>query len=70
MLDDEFNDNKLYKTIHKLKNKGEIFAIKKNLFLAKAPMKPISDNEVIDKYYREILKKHCRDFIDGRWYIG
>lgn len=44
--------------------------IKKNIFLAKAPAKPISEDEIIERYYREILKKHCKDDIDGRRYIG
>ncbi len=70
ILDDEYSDSKMYKTIHKLKNKGELFALKKNVFIAKAPNKEFKESELIDKYYREILKKHCRDYIDGRWYIG
>ena len=37
MLDEDYNDAKMYKTIHKLKNKGELQALKKNIFVAKAP---------------------------------
>lgn len=70
MLDEDYNDAKMYKTIHKLKNKGEILPIKKNMFIAKAPNKEFEEDEIIEKYYREVLKKHCKEFVQTRRYIG
>lgn len=69
MLDEDYSDAKMYKTLHKLKNKGEIFALKKNIFVAKAPWKDFLESEIIDKYYREVLKKHCKTYIEWRRYI-
>lgn len=70
ILNEQYKDSKMYKTVYKLKNKGQLVNIKKNMYIAKAPSKDITEKEILRKYYREILKKHCREYVPWRWYVA
>ena len=63
LLGAEYSESKMYKVIYYLKLRGHLINLKKNLFLV-ANTKETLDNETIaQKYYWEILNKHCKDFI-------
>ncbi|USN57101.1 MAG: hypothetical protein H6766_01150 [Candidatus Peribacteria bacterium] len=66
----EYADTKLYKLIYHTKNQGHLIAIKKDLFIPTIPDEPIDDQQIIDKYYRPLLKKQCSDSYGRRRYIG
>lgn len=71
ILDQEYNDTKMYKTIYYLKLRGYLINLKKNLFFVPGNQKDHQDEESLaELFYREVLKKHCNDFISGKRYIG
>ena len=68
--DSEISDAKIYKLSYHLRNKGHILTLKKNHFLVTSPNDIPSSDEIIAKYYRDMLKKHCQTYIQWGWYIG
>lgn len=69
ILDSEYSENKSYKIIYHLKNKWYIITLKKSIFLAKDPEKEYSEEQLLTMFYRNIVKKHCKDFMQWKWYI-
>lgn len=69
LMDTDYTENKAYKIIYQLKNKGYLVNLKKSIFLVKWPEKDYEENQLLDTYYRWITKKHCTDFIAGKRYI-
>ena len=67
---ENFSIKKLYKIVYYLKIRGYLENLKKNVFIVKDPDHIITKDEIIDHYYREIVKKHCNEFLKGNWYIG
>ena len=61
--DSEISDAKIYKLSYHLRNKGHILTLKKNHFLVTSPDTIPSSDEIIAKYYRDMLKKHCQTYI-------
>ncbi|MCF7835383.1 hypothetical protein K9M48_05075 [Candidatus Gracilibacteria bacterium] len=70
ILDSEYSDQKLYKIIYHLKNREYLQSLKKDILLVKDPEKQYSDEQLLEMYYRNILKKHCNQYIKGNRYIG
>lgn len=66
---DAITDQKTYKMIHNLKNKGYLLPLKRNIFLIKDQNSNFNENELLERFYRGILKKHCKDYISGKSYI-
>lgn len=69
VIDDKFTNQKMYKLIYYLKNRGYIYNIKKNIFLVKNPENEINQSKVLNDFYRQILKKHCNEFLKSDRYI-
>ncbi len=65
-----YSDQKVYKTIYALKNKGYLVWLKKDLFLVKDPASFVTETELIDRFYRDVLQKHCTLYIWWKRYIG
>ena len=61
-MDSEYTENKAYKIIHQLKNRGYLINLKKSIFLVKDPEKEYTEEQLLESFYREILKRHCKDF--------
>ena len=59
----------MYKLIYYLKIRGYLENLKKNIFFVKDPEQSYTQEEIIDLFYRTIVKKHCTDFLKGNWYI-
>ncbi|AHB41291.1 hypothetical protein P148_SR1C00001G0498 [candidate division SR1 bacterium RAAC1_SR1_1] len=70
ILDSEYSEQKTYKMIYYLKNRGYIESLKKDIFFIKSPEKTYQEQELVGKFYREILKKHCNEYLQGKRYIG
>ncbi|HRX64206.1 MAG TPA: hypothetical protein P5060_03830 [Candidatus Absconditabacterales bacterium] len=70
ILDTNYSESKSYKTIYHLKNKGYLLNLKKGVFLVKNPEKEYDDNQLLEMFYRNIVKKHCKEFLNGKRYIG
>ncbi len=62
--------NKIHKVIFLLKSKWYIYDLKKQLYVAKKPDIIISENDILQKYYRQLLKKHCELYCQKNWYIS
>lgn len=69
ILDENYNDKKAYKMIYLLKNKWYLVSIKKNILLVKLPTDSFSENDIIDLYYRDSVKSHCKESCATSRYI-
>lgn len=69
IMDSEYSENKAYKIIYHLKNKWYLLNLKKSIFLAKNPEKEYPEQQILDMFYRSIVKKHCKDFVNSKRYI-
>lgn len=70
ILDTEYSDQKMYKMVYYLKNKWYIENLKKNVFFIKDPEKKYTQEQLTEMFYRTLVKKHCKEFLKGKWYIG
>jgi len=68
-LAEDFSVQKMYKVVYYLKIRGYLENLKKNIFFVKDPERTYNKEEIIDLFYRTIVKKHCTDFLKGNWYI-
>jgi len=68
-LAEDFSIQKMYKMIYYLKIRGYLENLKKNIFFVKDPDHNYSKEEIMDLFYRTIVKKHCTDFLKGNRYI-
>jgi len=68
-LAEDFSLQKTYKIIYYLKIRGYLENIKKNIFFVKDPERIYTKEEIVDLFYRTIVKKHCTDFLKGNWYV-
>lgn len=69
ILDDQYNDNKAYKMIYQMKNKWYLLSLKKDIFYIKNPNQEINEDEVVEKIYWDVLKKHCKKDLYSDRYI-
>lgn len=69
ILDTEYTEKKAYKMIYYLKNRGYIQSIKKDILFVKDPEDTYTEDELTEKFYREILRKHCTEFLKSKRYI-
>jgi len=68
-LAEDFSVQKTYKMIYYLKIRWYLENLKKNIFFVKDPEHIYSNEEIVDLFYRTIVKKHCSDFLKGNRYI-
>lgn len=68
-LAEDFSIQKMYKVIYYLKIRGYLENLKKNIFFVKDPERDYAKDEIINLFYRTIVKKHCSDFLKGNRYI-
>lgn len=68
-LAEDFSLQKMYKLVYYLKIRGYLENLKKNIFFVKDPDHAYTKEEIIDLFYRIIVKKHCTDFLKGNRYI-
>lgn len=68
-LAEDFSLQKMYKAIYYLKIRGYIENVKKNTFFVKDPEHQVSKEDIVDLFYRVLVKKHCTDFLKGNRYI-
>lgn len=68
-LAEDFSVQKMYKLIYYLKIRWYLENLKKNIFFVKDPEHTYTKEEIMDLFYRTIVKKHCTDFLKGNWYI-
>lgn len=69
ILDEDYQDSKMYKTVYYLKNRWYLLNLRKNLFYIKNPEDTIEEPEVIEQWYRTILKEHVKESLDNKYYI-
>jgi len=69
-LAEDFSIQKMYKMIYYLKVRWYLENLKKNIFFVKDPDHSYTKDEVLELFYRTIVKKHCSDFLKGNRYIG
>ncbi len=69
-MGDDFSVQKMYKMIYYLKVRWYLENLKKNIFFVKDPDHTYTKEQILELFYRNIVKKHCSDFLKGNWYIG
>lgn len=69
-LAEDFSIQKMYKMIYYLKVRWYLENLKKNIFFVKDPDHIYTKEQILELFYRNIVKKHCFDFLKGNWYIG
>ncbi len=69
-LAEDFSIQKSYKIIYYLKARWYLEPIKKNVFFVKDPERQYSQQEILDMFYRAMVKKHCSEYLKGNRYIG
>ena len=69
ILDIEYSDQKMYKMCYYLKNRWYLQSLKKDIFLVKNPETEYTSQQLLEMFYRNILKKHCKDYLKSDWYI-
>jgi hypothetical protein len=69
IMDIDYSENKSYKMIYHLKNKWYLLNLKKSIFLVKNPEKEYEEQQLLEMFYRSIVKKHCKDFVNSKRYI-
>lgn len=65
----EWQKTKLHKSIFILRNKWYIYDIKKQLYLITKPESNISENELVQIHYWQLLKNHCKLYCNDSRYI-
>jgi len=68
-LAEDFSIQKMYKLIYYLKIRWYLENLKKNIFFVKDPEHSYTKEEILELFYRIIVKKHCTDFLKGNRYI-
>ena len=53
-----------------LRSKGYIYDIKKQLYLITKPNTKVSENELVQSNYWQLLKNHCQLYCDDNRYIS
>lgn len=66
----QYSDQKVYKTLYALKNKWYLVGLKKDLFYVKDPQTPFIETDIVDRFYWDVLQKHCSLLIWWKRYIG
>lgn len=64
------SDQKIYKLLYTLKNRWYLITLKKNLFFIKDSDETVSPDRILERHYRDQLRKHCKDYVQGHRYIG
>lgn len=67
---EEFSIKKIYKLIYYLKMRWYLENIKKNVFFVKDPDRHYSQDEILEVFYRMMVKRHCNEYLTWHWYIG
>lgn len=69
ILEDQYNDSKLYKIIYQLKNRWYLISIKKDLYYIKNAKDIYDPDTLLQTYYRPYLYRHCQQYVAWFWYI-
>lgn len=70
VVDDQCDAQKLYKLIYYLKNRWYLLTIKKNVFLVKRMEEEYTQQQLLDMFYRTVVRQHCSDFLTSHRYVG
>lgn len=69
ILDSDYSDQKLYKMLYYLKNRGYLQALKKDIYLVKSPDTLYTDQQLLEMFYWNVVKQHCKKYLDSDWYL-
>jgi hypothetical protein len=69
ILLENYNDKKTYKIIYYLKNRWYLISLKKDIFFVKSPDDEIDYETLIDNFFWQTLKQHCKTYLKDDWYI-
>lgn len=70
ILAEDYSDQKMYKIIYYLKNRWYLQPLKKDIYLVKAPETMYDDAQLLEMFYWNIAKQHCKKYLDSDRYIG
>ncbi len=69
VMGSEYSDKKMYKMLYYMKNRWYLITIKKNIYFVTLMDDEYTQEWLIDRFYRELVKKHCKEYVFSRWYI-
>jgi len=69
ILWDAYTNAKLYKLLYHLKNKWHLMGLRKDIFFVKSPDLSFSEQDLIDKFYWSVLRKHTSQYSWTKSYI-
>lgn len=69
VMGEEYLDKRAYKILYYLKKKWLLVSLKKNIFFIKDPEVAMSDDQITEQYYRQLLHKHCNHVAWKNWYL-
>lgn len=67
--DKDPSNSRIHKISYTLRNKWYLISLKKNCFLVTNPNENLDENIITINYYRELLRNHCKIYLDWPWYI-
>jgi len=70
ILADDYSDQKAYKMVYYLKNRWYLLSLKKDIYIVKNPETQYSNEQLLDMFYWNVMKRHCKTYLDSDWYIG
>lgn len=59
VMGEDYLDKRAYKILYYLKKKWQLVSLKKSIFFIKDPELVISEEQITEQYYRQLLHKHC-----------
>ena len=70
VLADDYSDPKVYKMVYYLKNRGYLLPLKKDIYFVKSPEQIYTDEQLLDMFYWNVVKQHCKKYVFSDWYVG
>ena len=69
-LGEGYTDAKIYKTLYTMKKKWLLVALKKDIFVLQSAGDALGDSQLLDHYYRLLLRNHSHACCKSDRYIG
>jgi hypothetical protein len=70
VMDDAYTDKKMYKLLYYLKNRWYLLTLKKNIYFVKCIDEEYTEHWLIERFYWDLVKKHCKDYVQWDRYVG
>lgn len=69
-LKETYTEQKAYKVLYYLKRRGYVHALKKDIYYISTPQDEFDENDIVNRWYRDILYMHCSSSCWKKRYLG